>query len=127
VYRFWSTIALGLASLTPGKTTSLAFAVGNRGDHQGKVSLRFPFNAPGYLIEPVAAQNGTTFDVVRCPIADYFRGHTNGRQATDARCPLPSTTEIRQGDSYVSFAPKQQIASPVDHFVGCGKKGASEP
>ena len=65
--------------------------------------------------------------VVRCPIADYFRGHTNGRQATDARCPLPSTADIREGDSYVSFAPKQQIASPVDHFVGCGKKGASEP
>ena len=74
VYRLWSTNALGLASLTPGKTTSLAFDVGNRGDHQGKVSLRFPFNAPGYLIEPVAAQNGTAFDVVRCPIADYFRG-----------------------------------------------------
>jgi hypothetical protein len=37
------------------------------------MSLRFPFNAPGYLIEPVAAQNGTAFDVVRCPIADYFR------------------------------------------------------
>jgi hypothetical protein len=73
VYRLWSTIALGLAFLTPGKTTSLAFAVGNRDDHQGKVSLRFPFNAPGYLIEPVAAQNGTAFDVVRCPIADYFR------------------------------------------------------
>jgi len=48
VYHLWSTIALGLAFLTPGKTTSLAFAVGNRGDHQGKVSLRFPFNAPGY-------------------------------------------------------------------------------
>jgi hypothetical protein len=37
VYRLWSTIALGLAFLTPGKTTSLAFAVGNRGDHQGNV------------------------------------------------------------------------------------------
>jgi ubiquinone biosynthesis protein len=36
--------------------------------------LRFPFNAPGYLIENVAAQKGTAFDVVRCPIADYFRG-----------------------------------------------------
>jgi hypothetical protein len=66
VYRLWSTVALGLAYLTPGKTTSLAFAVGSDDDHRGKVSLRFPFNAPGYLIEPVAAQNGTAFDVVRC-------------------------------------------------------------
>jgi hypothetical protein len=74
VYRVWSKVALGLAYLTPGKTTSLAFAVGSSGDNQGTVSLRFPFNAPGYLIENVAAQNGTAFDVVRCPIADYFRG-----------------------------------------------------
>ena len=66
-------LALGLARLTPGKTTSLAFAVTNRGDQQTGVSLSFPFNAPGYLIEPVPADAGTAFDVVRCPVADYFR------------------------------------------------------
>jgi hypothetical protein len=60
--------------LTPGKTTSLAFAVGGHGDLQGEVSLRFPFNAPGYLIEAVAADSGIAFDVVRCPIANYFSG-----------------------------------------------------
>ena len=70
VYRLWSMIATGLARLTPGKTTALAFAVAKHGD----VSLRFPFNAPGYLIEAVPADSGTAFDVVRCPIADYFRG-----------------------------------------------------
>jgi hypothetical protein len=74
VYRLWSTVALGLAYLTPGKTTSLAFAVGGRGDLQGEMPLRFPFNAPGYLIESVAADSGTAFDVVRCLFANYFRG-----------------------------------------------------
>jgi hypothetical protein len=73
VYRLWSTIALELAHLTPGKATALAFAVSKDGGHQGDVSLRFPFNAPGYLIEPVPADNGTAFDVVRCPVANYFR------------------------------------------------------
>jgi hypothetical protein len=74
VYRLWPIIALGLAHLTPGKTTALAFAVSTHGNRQG-VSLRFPFNAPGYLIEPVPiVSGGTAFDVVRCPIADYFRG-----------------------------------------------------
>jgi len=73
VYRLWSIIALGLAHLTPGKKTALAFAVSTHGNRQGDVSLRFPFNAPGYLIEPVPANSGTAFDVVRCPIADYFR------------------------------------------------------
>jgi len=38
VYRLWSTIALRLAHLTPGKTTALAFAVGKHGDHQSDVS-----------------------------------------------------------------------------------------
>lgn len=74
VYRLWSSIALGLARVTPGKTTSLAFAVTNPRDPHGRVSLSFPFNAPGYLIEPVLVDHGTAFDVVRCPIADYFRG-----------------------------------------------------
>jgi len=73
VYRLWSIIALGLAYVTPGKRTALAFAVGKHGEHQRDVSLRFPFNAPGYLIETVPADSGTAFDVVRCPIADYFR------------------------------------------------------
>jgi len=74
VYRLWSSIALGLARVTPGKTTSLAFAVTNHGDPHGRVSLSFPFNAPGYLIEAAPAESGTAFDVVRCPIANYFRG-----------------------------------------------------
>ncbi len=73
VYRLWSATALGLARLTLGKRTSLVFAVTKSGGRQGRVSLSFPFNAPGYLIEPVPADGGTAFDVVRCPVADYFR------------------------------------------------------
>jgi hypothetical protein len=76
VYRLWSQIALALARLTPGEKTALAFAIGKGGSGEGQVSLRFPFNAPGYLIETVDAASGTAFDVVRCPIADYFRGRT---------------------------------------------------
>ncbi|MGC2497120.1 MAG: hypothetical protein WA374_05225 [Acidobacteriaceae bacterium] len=72
VYRLWSIIALGLAHLTAGKTTALAFAISKHGEHQSDVSLRFPFNALGYFIEPVTVGSGTAFDVVRCPIADYF-------------------------------------------------------
>jgi hypothetical protein len=72
VYRLWSAIALGLARLRPGKTTSLAFAV-SKGGEAPNLSLSFPFNAPGYLIEAVSSDGGTAFDVVRCPIADFFR------------------------------------------------------
>jgi hypothetical protein len=64
------------ASLRPpaARPRRSPFPVGKLGDHQSDVSLRFPFNAPGYLIETVPADSGTAFDVVRCPIADYFRG-----------------------------------------------------
>ena len=72
VYRLWSAVALGLARVTPGKTTSLAFAVTNPGEPRGRVSLSFPFNAPGYLIEAVPADSGTAFDVVRCPMRIIF-------------------------------------------------------
>jgi hypothetical protein len=88
IYRLWSKIALALARLTPGKTTSLAFAVARRDGGPGDVSLRCPFNAPGYLIETVADAAGTAFDVVRCPIADYFRGEGAADLCTAAWCNL---------------------------------------
>lgn len=84
VYRLWSGVALVLARVTPGKTTSLAFAV-NRG---GGLSLSFPFNAPGYLIKPVPTASGTAFDVVRCPIAEYFRSESAIDLCTASWCNL---------------------------------------
>ena len=53
VYRLWSSIALGPARVTPGKTTSLPFAVTNHGDPHGRVSLSFPFNAPVTSLRPL--------------------------------------------------------------------------
>ena len=35
IYRLWSTVALGMVLVTPGKTTSLAFAVTNPGIRMG--------------------------------------------------------------------------------------------
>jgi hypothetical protein len=88
VYRLWSTIALALGRLTPGKTTALAFAVSKHGGRQNDISLRFPFNAPGYLIKPVATASGTGFDVVSCPIANYFRSEGAIDLCTSSWCNL---------------------------------------
>jgi hypothetical protein len=76
VYRQWARVALAIARLTPWSGTALGFARVDR--RLGSISLRFPFNAPGYLIETIAT-DGDVFDVVRCPIATYFRE----RQAAD--------------------------------------------
>jgi hypothetical protein len=71
VYRRWARLASTVALLSPSKPAALAFAV--RDKRRGTLSLRFPFNAPGYVVQEVPAQQGAAFDVVRCPVAAYFR------------------------------------------------------
>jgi ubiquinone biosynthesis protein len=80
VYRLWAKIAMAVARLSPHRlspqrATALGFAkVGNERGAKS-ITLRFPFNAPGYLIERAAGDRGLAFDVVRCPVASYFRKH----------------------------------------------------
>jgi hypothetical protein len=88
VYQVWARVALAAARVTRGKTTSLGFAISGKRNGHGSVSLRFPFNAPGYLIEPVAVSSGTAFDVVRCPAATYFRGQGAVDLCTASWCNL---------------------------------------
>jgi hypothetical protein len=35
--------------------------------------LRFPFTPPGYIFERLPSNDGTSLDMLRCPIAEYFR------------------------------------------------------
>ena len=72
VYRMWARLTSAVGHLTPGKS-ALAFASSKTADRGSTVHLRFPFNAPGYVIETVQAEHGTAFDVVHCPVASYFR------------------------------------------------------
>jgi hypothetical protein len=63
----------GCCSFESERATPLGFA--KVGDKRGakSITLRFPFNAPGYLIKRAAGDRGLVFDVVRCPVASYFR------------------------------------------------------
>src|SRR5262249_40768529 len=51
VYRLWAKIAMAVSRIGPQRATALGFA--KVGDERGarSITLRFPFNAPGYLIE----------------------------------------------------------------------------
>ncbi len=69
IYRKWALIAFQLTRARPRARAALRFAVL---DKRGDVSLRFPFNAPGYQIETVANDRGVAFDVVKCPVAAYL-------------------------------------------------------
>jgi hypothetical protein len=73
VYRTWARLAAAAGRFTPGKSTALAFAASKDTARGGAVHLRFPFNAPGYVIKTVPTERGTAFDVVHCPVAVYFR------------------------------------------------------
>jgi ubiquinone biosynthesis protein len=73
VYAVWARVAAIVARVTRRAPEALAFAVRDR--RTGALSLRFPFNAPGYRIREVPAREGASFDVVQCPVATYFRSH----------------------------------------------------
>lgn len=115
VYRIWSVVALALTRFRPGKRTALAFAVSKPNASGAAVSLTFPFNAPGYRIETVPADTGTAFNVVRCPVADYFRKKDAVDLCTSAWCNLDyplaeltgeklvRTTTLVKGDSCCDF------------------------
>lgn len=99
-YSLWSTVALAITRATAVKT-SLAFAVIKSGDHENDVSLHFPFNAPGYLIEAAEADGGTAFDVVRCPVADYFRREGSVDLCTATWCNLDYALAELTGEKLV--------------------------
>ena len=44
----------------------------------GSWPMSFPFNPPGYSARYVATRGGLGFNVIRCPVAEYF--HTHGSE-----------------------------------------------
>jgi hypothetical protein len=50
--------------------------------------LRFPFTPPGYRFERVPNQNGISFDMLRCPIAEYFQSQAAADLCINTWCNL---------------------------------------
>jgi hypothetical protein len=88
VYQMWARLTSAAGRLTHAKSTALAFAVTETGDSEAIVHLRFPFNAPGYVIETVPAEAGTAFNVIQCPVASYFRDRGAADLCVAAWCNL---------------------------------------
>jgi ubiquinone biosynthesis protein len=74
VYRVWARLALWTSYFGRRGSTALGFASMRTSNGQKSVTLRFPFNPPGYLIETVPADKGVGFNVIKCPVAEFFRG-----------------------------------------------------
>jgi hypothetical protein len=136
IYSVWGRIASS-GRLQPAKGSALGFAtIGKDGDPNA-VSLRFPFNAPGYLIKAVASASGTAFDVVRCPVARYFRAHDAADLCVAAWCnldyPLGEFTHQKlvrrltlvQGDDHCDF--RVYPADAAARSVADATPGSSRP
>jgi hypothetical protein len=121
VYRIWSIIASTLARLTPGKKTALAFAVTNGSRHGAGVSLTFPFNAPGYVIETVPVTSGTAFNVLRCPVAEYFRKHDAVDLCTSSWCNLDYPLAELTGEKLVRTTTLVRGGSHCDFRLSAGQ------
>lgn len=50
--------------------------------------LRFPFNPPGYLYTRLPTNDGISFDMHRCPVADYFRSNNTADLCVGSWCNL---------------------------------------
>jgi ubiquinone biosynthesis protein len=72
VYEKWGYLPIFIARLStrdPRKRIGMSV----------KMFLRFPFASPGYIFERVPSNDGISLDMLRCPIAEYFRA----RDGTD--------------------------------------------
>jgi hypothetical protein len=49
---------------------------------------RFPFSSPGYVIERIPSSDGISMDMLKCPAAEYFRGHDALDLCTGTWCDL---------------------------------------
>jgi len=52
------------------------------------VPLLFPFNPPGYIARWIGGDGEIGYDVVRCPVAEYFRAHDAADLCVSSWCNL---------------------------------------
>lgn len=85
VYQYWGRIGLLLTRLSRHDRIK---------DHvrrirpDGSWPMSFPFNPPGYRARYVAVPGGLGFDVIRCPVAEYFRSRGAPDLAVGTWCML---------------------------------------
>lgn len=96
IYQYWGRVGRFLGRLS-GRDPIQDHA--KRIGKDGSWPMSFPFNPPGYRARYVAAQGGLGFDVIRCPVAEYFHTHGSEDLAVGTWCmldyPLAEMIEMR--------------------------------
>lgn len=73
IYQYWGRVGHFLARLSSRDPIKNHI---KRVGKDGSWPMSFPFNPPGYRARYVPTKDGIGFNVIRCPVAEYFR--TNG-------------------------------------------------
>lgn len=76
VYQYWGLVGRFLGRLT--RRHPIKDRNPRRISKDGDWAMSFPFNPPGYRARYISTQGGLGFNVVRCPVSEYF--NTNGSQ-----------------------------------------------
>jgi ubiquinone biosynthesis protein len=96
IYRWWGYVGLFARSLSQSDAIRDQL---KRVGSDGSWPISFPFNPPGYRTRYMPTDNGLGFDVIRCPVAEYFRAHGAADLGVGTWCmldyPLAETQGIR--------------------------------
>ena len=76
VYQYWGLYGRFLGRLT--RRHPIKDRNPRRISKDGDWAMSFPFNPPGYRARYIETQGGLGFNVIHCPVAEYF--HKNGSQ-----------------------------------------------
>lgn len=81
LYRQWGVLVFFIAKvLTRNPSKRMRTAI--------NLFLRFPFTPPGYIFERLPAANGVYLDMLRCPVADYFKANRTTDLCVETWCNL---------------------------------------
>lgn len=81
LYRQWGKVVYFIAKVftrDPAKRMRTAI----------NLFLRFPFTPPGYIFERLPAADRISLDMLRCPVADYFKAHEMSDLCIESWCNL---------------------------------------
>lgn len=85
VYHYWGRVGKFVARLFGHSRLE---EMKKRVRPDGSWPMSFPFNPPGYRARYVPTHGGLGFDVIRCPVAEYFHAHGSADLAVSTWCML---------------------------------------
>lgn len=86
VYQYWGRVGRFLGRLS--RRHPIQNRDARRISKDGDWAMSFPFNPPGYRARYVVTQGGLGFNVIRCPVAEYFHTHGSEDLAVSTWCML---------------------------------------